>query len=509
MRIGIITDMVTADFSSKKYQFVVGLPPYAKVLVNSRNKSKIPPPVPFLGTVMLATVLKEKGYKDIHILDFYAEPSKAKKELEKGNFDLLGLHTTFMDKNKIIEISKLCRKYNSKAIILAGGPEAVNYKKELIKKKIFDYVIIGEGEQTLLEIVKVIEKNKVISNVTGVYNGKRYHKRKPIKDLNKLPFPDWSLINLNAYLPVLPVQTIRGCPHSCLYCTEWKFWEKPIRLRSEEKVVEEIKQDINAYGIKTFRFVDSTFTFPPKRTKRICDLIIKENLDIKWTSYARAEDISEELVQSMAKSGCIAVDIGAESGSAIILKNMNKMQSPANIKNAIYMLKKYDIFVHANFMVGFPGETKKTIRETIKLIKEDKPTTFCFNPLIIIPGTELWLKRRKYGITGELEEWQHKTMTSIEVQRIIHEIYNKEFSKSKDNFYFFGGEHAANNIVSLGYNKNDVKDIYRSFNDLCIHSKPWVMFQAILSKFNMGRLNTFFHSINDLKKYGEIYSVAK
>jgi len=493
MKIVLITGTSNLNLQDANV-FVKGLPPYLDLLSDGR-KANLSPPIPQLGVVALASFLSEHGFY-VDVFDFSVNYEKMDKL--KG-YDLIGISSTSLNYDDMVKLCELSKSSNS--MVIAGGQRAAFHKTELVRKRMVDGVVVGEGELAMLKICMRLQKGEDISGVPGLYTTKSYAKDEHIENLDSLPLPKWDFLDLGSYIPTLPIQSMRGCPYSCAYCMETRFWDKPVRLRQEKHVVKEIKNNVDSYGIKTFRFVDSCFTAFPERTKRICDIIREEALGIQWTCYARADTLSAELVQSMSDAGCIGVDIGAESGSDVILQKMFKNSSSRKIRDAIRICKNAGMLVHTNFIIGFPGETKETIADTVSLIKESRPTTYCFNPLFVYPGTKLYEDKEKYGLTGKFERWKHKTMSCREVERTIHSLFKHELASLDDSHYFFGGEHAANVLCALGYDKEEIKEIYRSFNELCFHNKKWVIKQLLLSKIGFRRFKSFFKGVRDLRAY--------
>ncbi len=504
MKIAIVTSLSGTLFKKKdsKVRNKLGYPPYPKILYTLKNfiNVKIPPPVPFLGPVMLGTVLKNHGYNDLHILDFYVNPLESKKILKNIAFDLIVIHSTFLDLKGLIEISKISRLYNSNALLIAGGPEACDSADFLITNKIADYVVIGEGESIILDIVTAIHENKTIDNIPGIYKKESTIQRSLIKNLDSLPFPDWNLINLKNYVPTLPIETMRGCTFSCIYCNESKFWRKPVRRKSKERVVEEISQNIKKYNINIFRFIDSTFNAFTDYSREICELIIKKNLSIKWSCFARAENITEPLVKEMAKSGCIGVFLGAESTSKVILDKMNKNLTTSCIENAINLLKKYNIIAHTSFILGFPGENKNTIQESVDFIKRTKPNTFAFSTLYVSKDTDLYKMRHKYGLTGYADKWKTKNLNAKKCGKILKKIYKKQLANIEESYYCFAGEWVANLLMAIGLTKKEVMETFNYLNMLCKHSHLWILYNGILSKFKSGKLKQFFDILKKISK---------
>ena len=162
-----------------------------------------------------------------------------------------------------------------------------------------------------------------------------------------------------------------------------------MRFRNIESVIKEIRQDVDEYGIRTFRFVDSCFTAPEERCGEICDSIfeqfIEKGLEIRWTSYGRINNLSRDLLEKMRRAGCVALDIGMESGDRDILQNMKKGYSDRRIVESIETAKDIGILTHCNIVVGFPGETDETIENTIDILNGASPDTYDCMLLYVAP----------------------------------------------------------------------------------------------------------------------------
>lgn len=495
MKIGIITAL--ADFTASESageRKETGLPPYLQFSLGS-STVKIPPPVPNLGPVLLATVLKRNGYSDVVILDFYADPAGSSAALETRDFNVLLFHTSFMVIKTMVDLSVLARTHNGDAILIAGGQVAFDVPEYLLDNRYFDYVVIGEGEAVVVELMLAIESGSAVSLIPGVYSREGYAYRPQIENIDEIPYPDWSCIDLKKYIRSLPVETIRGCPYTCSYCSESQFWRKPVRYKSVSRVVDELEHAKNNYAASMFRIIDSTFSHPPERAIRICQEIVRRALRITWTCFVRADDVTDDLAAAMAAAGCIAVFIGAESGSNEILRSMNKRSSNAIIKSSIVTLKKHGIFVHTNFIIGFPGETDGTIMETVHLIRDALPNTFSMSPLYISRGTKIYDDRDQYGIRGALDQWEGDTRGHDDFIRIIHEIYQRHLSRLDGSYYCFGGECVVNFLICMGFTMDEVMSVFRTINDLCSRSTAWVLFQFLLSKIHRGPLVGFFSLI--------------
>jgi len=279
-------------------------------------------------------------------------------------------------------------------------------------------------------------------------------------EINDIPFPDWSLIDLSNRLKVLPLETSRGCPYQCAYFSETLFWGKPVRYKEISKVVAEIINDVRRFNINTFRIVDSCFSSPANRCAELCDAIhdrcIKKGMDIHWTSYARLNNLSESLLKKMKNAGCVALDVGWESGDPEIAARMGKHYDPKALVDVMRTAKERNIIINCNVLIGFPGETEETINKTAELIEQAQPDTYTCFMLFVAPHTRLWENRSQFGLEGIGLYWKHATMDSSKAQ----EIMNEKMSDIASSILFPGGEYFSCYLTSMGFEVNAIKDFF-------------------------------------------------
>jgi len=291
-------------------------------------------------------------------------------------------------------------------ICIMGGVHATFMPYKTLNDSDADFIICGESEIALSKLAK----NKFINNnIRGVYSKENLKKStiaikaEAIENLDDLPFPDWKQINPNTYpraphgaivknFPIGVIMTSRGCPYECTFCASPKFYDKKVRFRSPENVVEEIKYLVNEFRIKEVHFEDDNLTLKRNHVVEICNLIIKNKLKISWAcpNGIRADKVDEELIKLMAKSGCYYFSYGIESANPQILKNIKKRETIDVIKKAIDIANRNNIICQGFFVFGLPGETKKTIDESIKFAKTTKLARASFLILDVLPGSELW-----------------------------------------------------------------------------------------------------------------------
>jgi radical SAM superfamily enzyme YgiQ (UPF0313 family) len=434
-------------------------------LFSMLGKDKFHFSVPTIGPATIASYLQQNDIETV-IFDYYQD------KMQVQDCDIVGISSTFTEAEEIKKIANDIKSQNISAPIVLGGPLSWLMSPVKLLESIpeINYIVQQEGEETFLELIKAIRINQAISDIEGIiYRDKEKETieatspRKHI-DFEKLPYPAWEIMRIPSEkrIPVLFIETSRGCPYQCAYCSEVTFWGKPVRYRSSQRVTDEIRHNIEKFGITTFRFTDSCLSYPPKRCGNICDAIIdqciNDSLPVKWSAYARIEDLSPELIDKMKRSGCVALDIGLESGSPEVLRRMNKNYNPEVAVSVAKIAKEAGIIINYNIMIGFPGETKETIKESMDLIERAAPDTYSCFLFLLRPNSTIYDHKQDFGIKGEGSSWKHTTMTSDEA-RVAQLKFTKEISSSTP---FPGGEHFACYFSSLGYSTDKIRDCFKA-----------------------------------------------
>jgi anaerobic magnesium-protoporphyrin IX monomethyl ester cyclase len=306
-------------------------------------------------------------------------------------------------------------------------------------------VVSGEGEQTMLELIRVFEKNKSYSNIKGVVykeDGqiKSTTKREYIKNINKIPFPARDLFDNRAYkenyfkkfgYTITPIITSRGCPYNCDFCSQ-PIFGNTLRTRSPNNIVEEMKE-VSGSGYDRIWFSDDCFTLDRTRLIGICNCIIKNHMKIKWECLSRADTIDRETNQRMKEAGCVRMFFGIESGNNSVLKLMNKQITVEKACEAVSLTKEAGIQSGAFFIVGYPSETDETVLNTINFASSLPLDYLSFTLPYPIPGTSLYERVKNKLITDGWEENSHH-------QLIEHRLlYKSDFSETKLKFAIIKG----------------------------------------------------------------------
>ena len=383
----------------------------------------------------LGTYLTRRGYRFDYINAFQWQQVELADKLRQHEVVTVAIITTFyVSVLPILEIVEFVRKHNDKAKIILGGPfVATQLKNEdpttidfLFNSIGADiYVNSSQGETTLTQIIAALKTNTSLLTVPNLYykKGSKYIKTGVQIENNKLDdnMVDWSLFS-GQVGHFATLRSVISCPFSCSFCGYPEHAGKYQTISVE--LLEQELDAIAAMGtVKSIAFVDDTFNVPPRRFEKILKMMIKNQYDFKWHAYYRCQFATDETVAMMKDSGCEGVYLGIESGSQEILDNMNKAVKVAKYKEGISLLNKYNILSHANFMVGFPGETDKTVQESVDLIEEYQPSFFRFQLWYCEPITPIWQQREKYGIKGSHFEWQHNTMDVTTAANIVDELF--------------------------------------------------------------------------------------
>jgi len=353
--------------------------------------------VPPIGIYYIGAVLKENHY-DVEILNWCRineTPEEIERVLEEKKPDVIGFSILQANRWGGIDIARIAKRIDPDVKIVFGGVAATFlWEHFLTHFPEIDFVVIGEGEYTFLNLIKWIQSDEKqpIAHIKGIAfkkDGKavRTDPAELIHDLDRLPVP-------SKYFNYRHLSLTRGCPGKCTFCGSPKFWGPKIRFHSPEYFVDELER-LYKKGINFFYFSDDTFSVNKKIVVQICKKIIDKKLNVSWVAISRVNTMSEDIFSWMRKAGCIQISYGVESGSKKIRNFLNKKVSDAEVEKAFAMTVKYGILPRAYFIYGCPGESPETIQETIHLIEKIKPLVIHFFVLSIFPGTALYAEYQK------------------------------------------------------------------------------------------------------------------
>ena len=391
--------------------------------------------IPNLAAVYLTHFLRRHGHSARYINLFQYEKEKLIEYLA-GDPLCVAITTTFYVMNfPVNEMVRFIREHNPKVKIVVGGPlisnHARNYHYDELYAVLDDigadiYVVESQGEHTLSRIIECLKKKGSLGKVPNLIYSKngRLQRTLELVENNSLDecFIDWRMFANQDLGPTLQTRTARSCAFSCSFCN-YPTRAGKLNLASLETIEKELDSMRELGYVKNVVFIDDTFNVPLPRFKDICRLMIKNDYRFNWFSYFRCSNSDEEAIELLAKSGCKGVFLGIESGSPTILKNMNKAATVEKYVRGIELLHQYDILTFASLILGFPGETAETVKETIDFIKESEPQYYRAQLWYCEPGTPIEHQRDKYGIKGEGFVWEHSTMSSLEAMDHIDKAF--------------------------------------------------------------------------------------
>lgn len=329
------------------------------------------------------------------------------KKIISANIRLIGFSILRSNLRFTIEVAKQIRSLDKDIKIIFGGHScSIEGERETIPEGLVDAFVIGEGEETLCDIVTTAKKGGRLTGIpnTLVWENGKYFKsieRPLISDLDTIPYPTYSEFNLQEYYSsTIPLLGSRGCLRRCSFCDE-RYWKK-FRTRSAEHIFSEIKYHYKNYKVKDFKFNDLACNFDLDNLERLCELIINSGYDISWLSDAVVrKDMPFELFKKMKKSGCYVLRWGIESGSNRILKKMRKGFTIDEAEEFLEMSYKAGIINFVNIIVGFPGETEEDFLQTIEFLRKNERFIDVI-PILdvchVTPGSDLECNPDKYDI---------------------------------------------------------------------------------------------------------------
>ena len=352
------------------------------------------PPLPPTDLMYLASIAETCEFEAI-IRD-YSQGGNFEADLKEiqPNYLVANIATpTFKSDMMAVQLAK--EIVPSICTIVKGAPFLTYNTNTIYENPFIDYVIMGEAELTLKDILDGVPDNEILGicyreNFQPVKNDKRPF----IDNLDILPFPARHLVDNSIYKRPdngkvqAVVKVARGCPFHCFFCLATPVSGTKVRTRSPENIVAELKECVEKYNIKNFLFWSDIFNFNREWTLELCQKIIESGLKITWSSNTRADTMDDEMAKMMYKSGCRLVSIGVESGSQKMLDNIGKKITLDDIRNTVKILKKNKIKIYNYFVIGLPWQTEETVEETIKFAIELDSNFISFYTATPLPGTK-------------------------------------------------------------------------------------------------------------------------
>lgn len=364
------------------------------------------------GLGYINALLRENGFQSRLANLSSASWHAVEKFLLLERPDIVGISQFTHNRADSLKLACIVKKLNPASTVVLGGPHATYCFQYILEHyPAVDAVVLGEGEETFLELVRQITSSGGIGDLPPglavLRDGKVIHsRRKQLADLDSLPFP--ALHYRDAWGCDLRRQmefiiTSRGCPASCRFCSSPGYWGKSLRFRSPQSMVNEIRHIRDTFGLLYFSLRDDTFTARKDRVIDFCRLLLQEKVYILWNCQSRVNYVDEEMLIWMKRAGCECVQYGVESGSEKILEKLGKRITPEQVRAAASSTRRAGISLSVYLITGVPGESEEDTEATIRLINDIRPSDGQVSPLVYYPGTELFAKVVKSGkISGNL-----------------------------------------------------------------------------------------------------------
>ena len=449
-------------------------------------------PNPPIGLGYLAAVLEQSGFK-VYIIDCSLLRIPYRKVIDyltkiKPMFIGITAYSSHYDQMK--KLSNLIKKSNKLKHIplVLGGVHVTFLPEESMKECNADFVVMGEGEITIVELANAIKNGTSRHEIDGISFWENdeiiiNRPRKLIEDIDEIPFPAWNLIPPNSYpqdphgheylrTPFAPVFTTRGCPYKCKYCASTNFWENKFRRRSPKNVVDEIELLIKEYGVREIHIWDDNFTLIKEHVIGICDEIIQRGLDLKLKcpNGIRIDSLDAEILGKMKKAGFYYLVLAVESGSQRVLDSVNKKLDLSKVPQTVKLVKRFGFVTRGFFILGLPSETFNSLHDTVNYAKNlglDFAAFFVATPL---PGSEIYYDWKKtievnnfhwegmdFGV--KRENLPDQIMSSVNPKHLLkfrNLAYMKFFIRPRTIYVFL-----SHLKLFLNWTMNVLKQLYR------------------------------------------------
>jgi radical SAM superfamily enzyme YgiQ (UPF0313 family) len=392
-------------------------------------------PSPPLGLAYLGAALEQAGTQ-VKILDYVVYPYRRdalESVLKEFKPHVAGATAVSMTFDHAEQILKDVKTSDPQVLTVMGGPHVTFYAQETLETFAeLDVVVIGEGEETLVELLRAVKCARDFDTVSGIAYRvgskiKSTAKRERIKNLDTLPLPARHLLPLGRYralgLP-MSITTSRGCPYQCIFCVGRKMVGARVRYHSADRVAAELQYLANL-KFHQINIADDLFTANQNHCLAVCEEILKKNFKTNWTAFARVDTVSERLLSKMKSAGCTAVSFGIESANPAILNTIQKGIPVQQARDAVRKCLRVGIRPYASFILGLPGETPETIKETSAFAAnlQQEGLAYGFHILTPFPGTEVREQNKRLGIRILTDDWSRydANRAVIETKAVNHQ----------------------------------------------------------------------------------------
>jgi hypothetical protein len=363
-------------------------------------------------SVFLSRSASSRAYQEALDQDLHPVWEEVRQVLRREQPDLVGLSVLTVEAGSALKISRLARE-TAGAKVVWGGVHPTFCSDWVLGTGQVDFAVLGEGEQTVVELAGALERGESVAAIAGVAGAGRKTRegcaeRPLIPELDGIPSPARAESLFPERYPPEAFGSIiasRGCPWRCSFCSSREFWAKKVRFRSAESVVEEVRRLRQDHGVRAFTFWDDAFTMVRERVETLCEAIIDSGMRISFRTATRLDLIDPPLLQLLSRAGCAQLELGVETGSQRLCALINKEIDLEQVGPSIKMIRRAGIGAGAFFMAGFPQEQLEDLRATFALMKSLDADDLVLNVFDPMPGSELFRLTQQLGLVPEKPDY--------------------------------------------------------------------------------------------------------
>ncbi|WP_437762656.1 radical SAM protein [Sorangium sp. So ce281] len=436
----------------------------SRAVINEHNSSA-------LNGVYIYNFLCRSGYDGrVELVDnMDLEPERARQLVEA--VDIVVFSTTFITSaDTIVRVVRVLKSWNPRVKVVVGGAKLTQFAHDSEiheSAKVADALVLSpNGETTLLHVIERLHEGRPISDLPNIayYDGQFV--RSPVSshdgvDINT-NHVQWSALPSYILRSSVNMRTGRGCPFKCKFCTFPSYNDQNVDLMTTETILEELRDISKMPQIKSVRFVDDTLFLSRRQLIDVCKGMINMGFSLPWTAYLRASTLTEECVRYLKDAGCKLVLVGIESADQQVLDNMLKGTREEHNWMAAENLQKFGVLGFAFVLLGFPGETEKSVGKTIKFLNEGGFHAYVHSPLFVFPNSPVAREAAAFGLRGGFNDWSHDTMTCREAidqcRRVFQEVTNSA--------YIDRGSSITKILLDHGYSVDEVRQLGILHNSL-------------------------------------------
>lgn len=405
------------------------------------------------------------SYNDALRDDAHPVWSEIRKYVKQFKPQIVGISVLSVKVASAYKIARMCKEIDFDLTVLVGADHPTVFPSIILENHDVDVVVRGEGESTIVDLIQTLEKEAIpesLDSVKGISyrrNGKIIHNpdRPLIPELDSIPMPRLeALVQLKTYRPVDfgVIISSRGCPYRCTFCGVQTIWSRKMRSCSVQNVLEEVTFLKEKWGTEYFSFRDALFTLNRNRIILLCDEFIQRNLNIQWECLTRVDFIDRVLLQRMKKAGCVTIRVGIESTDQTVLESMKKQIDLNKVKEAAHILNQMGFYWSAYFLFGTPHETRNSMQNTLRFIKEIDPPFVTLSRFAPIPGSEMYSELEEKNMISPYIDWSLENNQRRETHYLLNMNF-MEFDQEMQKIIDYVEKH--NERKSREYGTRDVR----------------------------------------------------